>query len=93
MSDEGIKLHAYSPASAATMGTNGANIISDTASHNGPFYKISAITETVINTATLDSDLIDGSLNGVTLTAGSEIFLYGIESITLTSGTAIAYKM
>ena len=87
------KLHADSPASGPLMGTNGAIIATDTNEKTGPFFAICALTDTEIDSATLDSTLITGNIDGLTIYAGSTIILYGINAITLASGTAILYKM
>ena len=91
MSEQGRKLHADSSPAAALMGTNGANIIADTDEHTGPFFGILALEDSVIDSATLDSDLITGSLDGVEISGGTYLPLYGVEALTLTSGSVIAY--
>lgn len=85
-------IHGQSNSASALLGSNGAVVVSDTNEHQGPFYSISAITEVVIDEAEL-GQVVEGSINGITIPAGDSIVLYTIESVTLTSGTAILYKV
>ena len=68
-------------------GAGGASSFADTAVHTGKWSKITAVTATVV--AASQSNI--AGLNGFSLAAGQSI--EGIfTSITLTSGSIIAYK-
>tara|TARA_R100001510_G_scaffold10545_1_gene8103 strand:- start:2714 stop:2938 length:225 start_codon:yes stop_codon:yes gene_type:complete len=67
-----------------------ATIINDTSTVSGRFGKVVALNDTVI--ATLVAENIDGDLTALNLDATGEICGI-ITSITLTSGTVIAYRL
>lgn len=72
-------------------GYPGAEYIDDTAAHAGRFGKIVALEDSVINTLTA-SDYTGNTLSAVPLKASCE--MCGVfTSVTLTSGTVIAYKL
>jgi len=69
----------------------GAEYIDDTAAHTGRFGKIVALEDSVINTLSAE-DYTGNALSAVPLKASCEI--YGVfTSVTLTSGTVVAYKI
>lgn len=69
----------------------GAEYIDDTAAHTGRFGKIVALENTVISSLTA-LDYTGNALTSVTFNATAE--LYGVfTSITLTSGSVVAYKL
>jgi hypothetical protein len=69
----------------------GAEFIDDTAAHTGRFGKIVALEDSVINTATA-LDYTGNTLSAIPFKASCEI--EGVfTSITLTSGTVVAYKI
>jgi hypothetical protein len=69
----------------------GAEFIDDTAAHTGRFGKIVALEDSVINTATA-LDYTGNTLSAIPFKASCEI--YGVfTSITLSSGTVVAYKI
>jgi hypothetical protein len=69
----------------------GAEFIDDTAAHTGRFGKIVALEDSVINTATA-LDYTGNTLAAIPFKASCEIC--GVfTSITLTSGTVVAYKI
>jgi len=69
----------------------GAEFIDDTAAHTGRFGKIVALEDSVINTATA-LDYTGNTLSAIPFKASCEI--NGVfTSITLTSGTVVAYKI
>ena len=69
----------------------GAEFIDDTAAHPGRFGKIDALEDSVINTATA-LDYTGNTLSAIPFKASCEI--NGVfTSITLTSGTVVAYKI
>ncbi len=78
-----------------SLGRNGMVIIADTAAHTPTaglcFAAIVAMQDTVIAAATADASApITGTIAGLAIPAGGVI--YGkFTSVTLTSGTAIAY--
>jgi hypothetical protein len=67
----------------------GADYITDTAAHTGPYESITALAAAVVSVAT--SDNIGGTLTSIPIPAGVTIFGH-FASITLASGTVIAYK-
>jgi len=67
-----------------------AKIINDTAAHTGRFGKVAALQDSVIDT--LVSDTISGDLTSLQFKSTAEIEGV-ITSITLTSGTVIAYLL
>ena len=69
----------------------GAEFIDDTAAHAGRFGKIVALEDSVIDTATA-LDYTGNTLSAIPFKASCEI--NGVfTSITLTSGTVVAYKI
>ena len=81
----------------SSLGFKGSLVIADAAAHAASagtcFSAIQALTDTVIaaHTSHASAPLIADSLAGITIGAG--IIVYGkFTSITLTSGTVIAYK-
>jgi hypothetical protein len=69
----------------------GAEYISDTAAHTGRFGKICALEDTVIATLAAE-DYTGNALTAVVLNSTAE--LYGVfTSITLTSGSVVAYRL
>jgi hypothetical protein len=69
----------------------GAEFIDDTAAHTGRFGKIVALEDSVINTATA-LDYTGNTLAAIPFKASCEIS--GVfTSITLSSGTVVAYKI
>ena len=69
----------------------GAEFIYDTAAHTGRFGKIVALEDSVINTATA-VNYTGNTLSAIPFKASCEI--EGVfTSITLTSGTVVAYKI
>lgn len=69
----------------------GAEYISDTAAHAGRFGKICALEDSVIATL-VAQDYSGNATTAVPLKATGEI--YGVfTSITLTSGTVVAYRI
>lgn len=75
------------------MGVNGAVIIEDgdTNTKTGDFFGILALTDVIIDEATLD-EKIEGTINGLAIVQGSYIPLYFFSDISLTSGSAIIYR-
>jgi len=69
----------------------GAEYISDTAAHTGRFGKVVALENTVIASMTAD-DITGNALSAVTLNSSCEICGV-ITSITLTSGSVLAYRL
>ena len=69
----------------------GAEYISDTAAHTGRFGKVVALENTVIASMTAD-DITRNALSAVTLNSSCE-FCGVITSITLTSGSVLAYRL
>lgn len=70
-------------------GESGSEYIGDTSAHAGTYEAFQALTDCVINA--LISTTIKNSMAGATIKAGS--IIYGrISSITLTSGTGMAYN-
>lgn len=71
------------------LGQVGKDIITDTAAHAGTYVELFALTACVI-AALVDTTIKSGAMTGLTLGAGQSY--YGnITSVTLTSGTMIAY--
>jgi hypothetical protein len=69
----------------------GAEYIEDTAAHTGRFGKIVALEDTVISSLTAQ-DYTGNALTSIQFKANSE--LIGVfTSITLSSGTVVAYKL
>jgi len=69
----------------------GAECIDDTAAHTGRFGKIVALEDSVINSLSAE-DYTGNTLSAVPLKASCEI--YGVfTSVTLTSGTVVAYRL
>lgn len=69
----------------------GAEYISDTVAHTGRFAKICALEDSVIATLVAE-DYTGNALTAVPLKATGE--MYGIfTSVTLTSGTVVAYRI
>lgn len=69
----------------------GAEYIDDTAAHTGRFGKIVANEDSVIATL-VASDYTGNTLSAVPLKASCE--MYGVfTSVTLTSGTVVAYRI
>lgn len=71
------------------MGENGGTYITGTGATNGNFQAYQALTATVI--ASMTSARISGTLTSISVPAGSIIYGH-FTSITLTSGTGIAYN-
>jgi hypothetical protein len=69
---------------------NGFEYINDTAAHTGRFFRIYATSATVINTATV-AGRTGNTFSAVPLAAGAWIDGQ-FSSITLTSGTVVAYR-
>ena len=68
-----------------------AEYIDDTAAHTGRFGKIVALEDSVINALSAE-DYTGNALSAVPLKASFE--LYGVfTSVTLTSGTVVAYRL
>lgn len=90
----GTPIHGESNASRPILGSGGVEVIleGDTDDHAGPFFHLLALTDVEVNEAILD-DRITGSLNGMTLIAGSQVPLFTIKQISLTSGSAILYRV
>lgn len=74
--------------SALTLGLSGSNYIADTAAHAANYCRFQALTACVI--AGIVGEGMD-TFAGAALAAGQEI-KGRITSITLTSGTGVAYK-
>ena len=69
----------------------GAEYIDDTAAHTGRFGKIVALEDSVIATL-VASDYTGNTLSAIPLKASCE--MYGVfTSVTLTSGTVVAYRI
>ncbi len=69
----------------------GFEYISDTAAHTGRFWKLYAVADAVISTATVQN-ASGNTFSSVPLTAGDQI--EGVfTSVTLASGKVIAYKI
>lgn len=69
----------------------GFEYISDTAAHNGRFWQIYALADSVISTATIENQT-GNAFTGVPLGKGDSIM--GVfTSITLTSGKVVAYRI
>ena len=78
-----------------SMGQNGFNYISDTNKSAAPtgyvYFAIQALTDTVLAAYVSEPTIGGNTFTGVTIPAGT--IIYGrFVSITLTSGTVIAYK-
>ena len=84
-----MKISPSVPTSAVLLGANGALVVSDTEAHVGSFYALRALTEVVIDE--IVSDALTGSLDGITLGANVLFYLNNIQSVKLTSGTALLY--
>jgi len=69
----------------------GAEYISDTAAHAGRFGKVVALEDSVIATLVAE-DITGNALTAVVLKADCEICGV-ITSVTLTSGSVIAYRL
>lgn len=69
----------------------GAEYISDTAAHTGRFAKVVALEDSVIASMSAE-DITGNTLSSVTLKSNCEICGV-ITSVTLTSGSVIAYKL
>lgn len=69
----------------------GAEYIDDTAAHTGRFGKVVALEDSVIASLSAE-DITGNTLSAVPLKASCEICGV-ITSVTLTSGTVIAYKL
>ena len=66
-------------------GAVNGDIITDTSLHNGTWYEISALTDTVIAT-------LAGSISGTAVSISASAGIRGrFTGITLTSGSVIAY--
>ena len=88
-----MRISSSTSPSSVLLGLNGAKIITDTNTYIGQFYALKAVGDCVIDEM-LFSNSIEGSLNGVTVSAGDTIMLYGITGVTLASGSnAILYKI
>jgi hypothetical protein len=70
----------------------GTAYITGTSAYQGPFGAFTALTESVINTATDWSDLSGTAVSGMPVPAGVTIF-GNIRSITLSSGSGLAYRI
>jgi len=69
----------------------GFEYISDTAAHTGRFWKLYAVADAVISTATVQN-ASGNTFSSVPLSKGDEI--QGVfTSVTLTSGKIVAYKI
>jgi hypothetical protein len=78
-----------------SMGQNGFNYISDTSKSSAPlgyvYFAIHALTDAVLSAYTTEAIIGGNTFTGVTIPAGT--IIYGrFVSITLTSGSVIAYK-
>jgi hypothetical protein len=69
----------------------GAEYIDDTATHAGRFGKVVALEDSVIATLVAE-DITGNTLSAIPLKASCEICGV-ITSVTLTSGTVVAYKI
>lgn len=69
----------------------GAEFIDDTAAHTGRFGKVFALEDSLIASMTVQ-DWTGNTLSAIPFKAGCE-FEGVITSITLTSGTVVAYKL
>jgi hypothetical protein len=81
------------------IGATGQDFITNTTaakpSKNGAWFAMTVLTDTVVNTCVTDDTTLNGSasaapLAGLTLKAGTTLFL-ALRSITLTSGTVVCY--
>jgi hypothetical protein len=70
-----------------SMGKNGFDYYNDTSAHDGPFCAVQACEATIV--ATMTGEQIN--VSNVTLAAG-QLLVGHIASLTLTSGTVVAYK-
>ncbi len=70
--------------------TNGGEYISGTAAHTGNYTAITALTTAVAALVSTGAGALQGTLTSVTIPAGCTIYA-NISSITLASGTVIAY--
>ena len=69
----------------------GFEYISDTSAHTGRFYKLYALADAVISTATI-ANASGNTFSSVPLSAGDQI--EGVfTSVTLASGKIVAYKL
>ena len=68
-----------------------AKIINDTATHTGRFGKVVALQDSVINT--IEGPNISGDLTSLHFKTNRPIEGVVITSISLTSGTVIAYQL
>jgi hypothetical protein len=69
----------------------GAEFIDDTAAHTGRFGKVVALEDSVIATLVAE-DITGNTLSSIPVSASAEICGV-ITSVTLTSGTVIAYRL
>jgi len=82
---------------SSSLGRRGSTYITDTNAHTGTFGCIQALAATVIATLVSGTDhagsaVMSGTLTNVPLPAG--VSIYGsFTSITLTSGTVVAYNL
>ena len=67
----------------------GAEVISDTSNHLGRFAKVTALENSVAN---LQGPELKGDISGMTMNANTSIECI-VTSITLQSGTVIAYRI
>lgn len=76
-----------------SVGLYGADLITDTASHAGPYAAILALDDTVIGTVTAPG-VGGASLNGAAITRGITLFETSqlFRNLVLTSGRVYAYK-
>lgn len=74
----------------AAIGNTNKIIIADTDAHEGDFFCIVALTDVVFDEI-IDPTITEGTMAGVTLLANGAYF-GNITSISLTSGTCIAYE-
>ena len=73
-----------------SFGRAGAEVITDTSAHTGEFCALQILEDAVVSAIT--APLLEGDLTAIsTLSAGTVIFT-PFQSITLTSGSVIAYK-
>jgi hypothetical protein len=76
---------------ATGLGLGGVDHVADTAKHDGHWWCLHAVSDTVISAIVYKNGTSSGSLNGATILGGDRV--YGqIESITLTSGRVEMYR-
>ena len=87
-------LHTYTVQEAqnAQMGQAGSVFIDDTAQHTGPFVAITALEDAAVDVSDC-TDIADTMTDAADFTIEKGWTIYGnFTSITLASGTVLAYK-